>query len=44
LKISGTPSGTDNDWVVKLINVCPDQAASQPELAAASNRMGNIRA
>jgi uncharacterized protein len=40
LKISGRPevhlvastSGTDCDWVVKLIDVYPDQVASQPEL------------
>jgi hypothetical protein len=40
LKISGQPevhliastSGTDSDWVVKLIDVYPDQVASQPEL------------
>jgi hypothetical protein len=23
-------SGTDSDWVVKLIDVCPDEVASQP--------------
>jgi hypothetical protein len=40
LKISGPPevhliastSGTDSDWVVKLIDVYPDQVASQPEM------------
>ena len=40
LKISGKPevhliastSGTDSDWVVKLIDVYPDQVASQPEM------------
>ncbi len=40
LKISGKPevhliastSGTDSDWVVQLIDVYPDQVASQPEL------------
>ena len=40
LKISGQPvanlvastSGTDSDWVVKLIDVYPDQVAGQPEL------------
>ena len=40
LKISGRPSvhlvastsGTDADWVVKLIDVYPDQVAAQPEL------------
>jgi putative CocE/NonD family hydrolase len=40
VKISGEPiahllaatSGTDADWVVKLIDVYPDQVASQPEL------------
>jgi len=40
LKISGEPmvhlmastSGTDSDWVVKLIDVYPDQVASQREL------------
>ncbi|WP_426210080.1 CocE/NonD family hydrolase [Massilia sp. TWP1-3-3] len=40
LKISGEPlarlnastSGTDGDWVVKLIDVYPDQVAAQPEM------------
>ena len=40
VKISGTPvanliastSGTDADWVVKLIDVCPDEVGPQPEL------------
>jgi hypothetical protein len=40
LKISGAPvadlfaatSGTDSDWVVKLIDVFPDEVPSQPEL------------
>ncbi len=40
LKISGLPianlvastSGTDSDWVVKLIDVYPDEVASQPEM------------
>ena len=40
LKISGEPivnliaatTGTDADWVVKLIDVYPDEVASQPEL------------
>ena len=40
LNISGKPevhliassSGTDSDWVVKLIDVYPDQVASQPEM------------
>lgn len=40
LKIAGAPmvnlfastSGTDADWVVKLIDVYPDEMASQPEL------------
>jgi putative CocE/NonD family hydrolase len=40
LKISGAPevnlvastSGTDSDWVVKLIDVYPDQVAEQPEM------------
>ena len=40
LQISGTPlvnmmastSGTDCDWVVKLIDVYPDEVASQPEM------------
>ena len=40
LKIAGTPianlvastSGTDADWVVKLIDVYPDEVPSQPEL------------
>jgi putative CocE/NonD family hydrolase len=41
VKISGAPvvslfastSGSDSDWVVKLIDVYPDEMASQPELA-----------
>ncbi len=40
LKISGNPrvhlvaatSGTDSDWVVKLIDVYPDEVPSQPEM------------
>ncbi|HET7306658.1 MAG TPA: CocE/NonD family hydrolase [Gammaproteobacteria bacterium] len=40
VKISGRPlvhlvastSGTDSDWVVKLIDVYPDQVAAQPEM------------
>jgi hypothetical protein len=40
VKISGRPvanlvastSGTDSDWVVKLIDVYPDEVASQPQL------------
>jgi putative CocE/NonD family hydrolase len=40
VKISGEPfanliastSGTDSDWVVKLIDVYPDQVAGQPEM------------
>ncbi len=40
LKISGQPmanlvastSGTDSDWVVKVIDVYPDQVAAQPEM------------
>jgi putative CocE/NonD family hydrolase len=40
VKISGQPvanlvastSGTDSDWVVKLIDVYPDQVADQPEM------------
>jgi hypothetical protein len=40
INISGKPevhliassSGTDSDWVVKLIDVYPDQVASQPEM------------
>jgi putative CocE/NonD family hydrolase len=40
VKISGQPmanliaatSGTDTDWVVKLIDVYPDEVASQPEM------------
>ena len=40
VKISGQPvanlvastSGTDSDWVVKLIDVYPDQVAAQPEM------------
>jgi hypothetical protein len=40
IKISGEPivhlyastSGTDSDWVVKLIDVYPDEVAGQPEL------------
>ena len=40
MKISGEPianlvastTGTDSDWVVKLIDVYPDEVAGQPEL------------
>ena len=40
VRISGAPiadlfastSGTDSDWVVKLIDVFPDEVPSQPEL------------
>jgi uncharacterized protein len=40
VKISGQPvvnlvastSGTDSDWVVKLIDVYPDEVAAQPEM------------
>ena len=40
MKISGQPianlvastSGTDSDWVVKLIDVYPDEVAGQPEM------------
>jgi uncharacterized protein len=40
VKISGQPvanlvastSGTDSDWVIKLIDVYPDEVASQPEM------------
>ena len=40
LRISGAPvanlfastSGTDSDWVVKLIDVYPDEVPSQPEM------------
>ncbi|HJT99435.1 MAG TPA: CocE/NonD family hydrolase, partial [Rhodanobacteraceae bacterium] len=40
VKIAGTPvanlvastSGTDSDWVVKLIDVYPDEVPAQPEL------------
>jgi predicted acyl esterase len=40
VKISGEPivnltastSGTDSDWVVKLIDVYPDEVAAQPEM------------
>ena len=40
VKISGEPvasifastSGTDSDWVVKVIDVCPDEVAGQPHL------------
>jgi predicted acyl esterase len=40
VKISGQPvanlvastSGTDSDWVVKVIDVYPDEVASQPEM------------
>ncbi len=40
MKISGEPvanlvastSGTDTDWVVKLIDVYPDEVAGQPEM------------
>ena len=42
LKISGQPvanliastSGTDSDWVVKVIDVYPDEVADQPEMGA----------
>ncbi|MGV7207077.1 CocE/NonD family hydrolase [Oxalobacteraceae bacterium A2-2] len=30
--LQASTSGTDSDWVVKLIDVYPDQVASQPEL------------
>lgn len=30
--LTASTSGTDSDWVVKLIDVYPDQVASQPEL------------
>ena len=40
LKLAGTPlvhlvastSGTDSDWIVKLIDVYPDQYPQKPEL------------
>jgi putative CocE/NonD family hydrolase len=40
LRVSGAPianlvastSGTDSDWVIKLIDVYPDEVASQPEM------------
>ncbi len=40
VKISGQPvanlvastSGTDSDWVVKLIDVYPDEVAGQPQM------------
>jgi uncharacterized protein len=40
VKVTGTPvahlvastSGTDSDWVVKLIDVYPDEVASQPQM------------
>ena len=40
MRISGAPvvhlvastSGTDSDWVVKLIDVYPDEVPSQPEM------------
>jgi putative CocE/NonD family hydrolase len=40
MRVSGAPvvnlvastSGTDSDWVVKLIDVYPDEVASQPEM------------
>ena len=46
VKISGQPianlvastSGTDSDWVVKLIDVYPDEVAGQPKWAAISWR------
>ncbi len=46
LRIGGAPvvhlqastSGTDSDWVVKLIDVYPDQEASTPEMGAMSCR------
>ena len=42
MKISGQPianiiastSGTDSDWVVKLIDVYPDEVAASPTSAA----------
>ena len=52
LKISGQPvvrltastSGTDSDWVVKLIDVYPDEVAAQPELGRlpATHRHGHL--
>ena len=45
LRISGAPvvnlvastSGTDSDWVVKLIDVYPDEVPSQPEMGGYSS-------
>jgi predicted acyl esterase len=45
MKISGQPvarivastSGTDADWVVKLIDLYPDEVAGQPALGATSS-------
>jgi putative CocE/NonD family hydrolase len=30
--LAASTSGTDSDWVVKLIDVYPDQVAAQPEM------------
>ena len=32
VKLTASTSGTDSDWVVKLIDVYPDEVAAQPEL------------
>ena len=48
LRISGTPvvhlfastSGTDSDWVVKLIDVFPDEVPSQPEMGGSELAIG----
>jgi putative CocE/NonD family hydrolase len=32
VNLTASTSGTDSDWVVKLIDVYPDQVASQPEM------------
>jgi putative CocE/NonD family hydrolase len=32
VKLTASTSGTDSDWVVKLIDVYPDEVAEQPEL------------
>jgi putative CocE/NonD family hydrolase len=32
VKLTASTSGTDSDWVVKLIDVYPDEVADQPEL------------
>src|SRR5438309_515390 len=51
VKISGQPvanlvastSGTDSDWVVKLIDVYPDEVAGQPTMRSEERRVGKER-